>query len=721
MDYRLHGTFFRIGALEGRYLHLLGSAVFTALATFSKEQGVTVLGVAAAYEVFAVQKFDARSFLQALPTPFAASSIVSESRETSPKHRKTRRRRENDWLAFPLRMSMLFAVGLAVLALRFRIMGSTLPVFTVFDNPASYSPSPTRQLTYAYLVAVNLGLLINPDSLCCDWTMGTIPLIQSFHDWRNLTTATAFAGLLAVGLVGLFDDDRRRRAAVLVSLAAMAVPFLPASNLFFPVGFVVAERVLYLPSMGFCLLVAIGLGELYSRVKNNMKIVLRLTFFLTLAFHSTKCIDRNWDWVDEYSLFLSGLKVNAGNAKLFNNVGHALEAQSKHQEALAYFQRAAFVQSDDIGAHINVGRALAALGRDAEAEQAYFTAKNLLPKGEESGGRTARVAPQHLSVFLNLASLIAKDPSRLEEADHLYRQAIAMRNDYVQAYINRGDVLLRMNRTSEALAVYESALAHDSNNADIHYNLGVVRLQQQQQQPQQDVTSALAHFDAALNLDPDHSQSLINSAIIIQESGKANLRPIAYKVKLATIKFTYMWRSFDGFQFQRLLRAMELQPENDRVYFNLGMLAMDDGNAEDAEKWFKKAISLKPNFRSALFNLALLLTEQNRPLESVPHLRALLSAHPGHVKGLTLLGDVLTNHVRDLDGAEECYRRILLEDPGHSQAAHNLCVVQVERGQLEAAAECLRAVAESSPELDYVAKHLAIVEERIRKKKEQKP
>jgi len=42
------------------------------------------------------------------------------------------------------------------------------------------------------------------------------------------------------------------------SLALTVFPFIPASNLFFPVGFVVAERVLYAPSMGFCLLVAVG-------------------------------------------------------------------------------------------------------------------------------------------------------------------------------------------------------------------------------------------------------------------------------------------------------------------------------------------------------------------------------------------------------------------------------------------------------------------------------
>lgn len=44
----------------------------------------------------------------------------------------------------------------------------------------------------------------------------------------------------------------------LQALCLMVLPFIPASNLFFPVGFVVAERVLYVPSMGFCVLVAHG-------------------------------------------------------------------------------------------------------------------------------------------------------------------------------------------------------------------------------------------------------------------------------------------------------------------------------------------------------------------------------------------------------------------------------------------------------------------------------
>ena len=54
---------------------------------------------------------------------------------------------------------------------------------------------------------------------------------------------------------------------------------------------------------------------------------------------------------------------------------------------------------------------------------------------------------------INCIPITRRDPSRLEEADALYREAISMRADYVQAYINRGDVLLKLNRSDEAQEV----------------------------------------------------------------------------------------------------------------------------------------------------------------------------------------------------------------------------------------------------------------------------
>lgn len=47
-----------------------------------------------------------------------------------------------------------------------------------------------------------------------------------------------------------------------MALAFLIIPFLPATNLFFRVGFVIAERALYLPTAGFCIIVVTGVSKL---------------------------------------------------------------------------------------------------------------------------------------------------------------------------------------------------------------------------------------------------------------------------------------------------------------------------------------------------------------------------------------------------------------------------------------------------------------------------
>merc|ERR1712227_698399 len=137
-----------------------------------------------------------------------------------------------------------------------------------------------------------------------------------------------------------------------------------------------------------------------------------------------------------------------------------------------------------------------------------------------------------------------------------------MRSDYTEAYINRGDILLRLNRTQEAKEVYQKALEYD----------------------------------------PDHYQALLNSAILIQESGSSHLNHVAQERLL------------------RIVRRGGKKNCNERVYFNLGMLAMDQKDLAAAEHWFRQAIEVRPDFRSGLFNLALLLSESDHALEAEPFL-----------------------------------------------------------------------------------------------------
>ncbi|KAJ4443170.1 hypothetical protein ANN_04820 [Periplaneta americana] len=94
---------------------------------------------------------------------------------------------------------------------------------------------------------------------------------------------------------------------LLLSLAFIAVPFLPATNVFFYVGFVVAERVLYIPSIGYCLLIGLGCHVIHSRTNKSLVLV---CVALLLAAFSVRTVQRNRDWMDEESLYRSGIPIN---------------------------------------------------------------------------------------------------------------------------------------------------------------------------------------------------------------------------------------------------------------------------------------------------------------------------------------------------------------------------------------------------------------------------
>lgn len=646
----------------------IAAAVFlVAVATLCKEQGITVVGICCVYEVFIAQGYT-------LPVLWGTAVQILLGKGSIP----------YSLLQTLLKLVVLMFSTLLLVVIRVQVIQSQLPVFTRFDNPAAVSATPARQLTFNYLLPVNAWLVLNPSELCCDWTMGTIPLVESFLDGRNLATLFffCFLGNLVIYSVRYSGDSSK---TVLMGLCLMVLPFIPASNLFFPVGFVVAERVLYVPSMGFCILVAHGWKKLSSK-SNRLKKLSWIFLALVLFTHSVKTFNRNWDWESEYTLFMSALKVNKNNAKLWNNVGHALENEKNYAKALKFFKQATHVQPDDIGAHMNVGRTYKNLNKSREAEESYLIAKSLMPQVIPGKRYAARVAPNHLNVYINLANLIRANESRLEEADQLYRQAISMRPDFKQAYISRGELLLKMNKPLEAKEAYLRALELDGMNADLWYNLAIVYIELK------DPNEALRNFNQALELNRRHKLALFNSALLMQESGNPKLRPEAKR---------------------RLLTYVEEEPLDANGYFNLGMLAMDEKKDLEAEKWMKKAIQLQHGFRSALFNLALLYSQTARELDALPVLEELLRHYPDHIKGLILKGDILMNQKKDTKGAKKCFEKILEMDPNNVQGKHNLCVVYFEERDLLKAEKCLVETLALAPHEEYIRRHLSIVRSKI--------
>ena len=104
------------------------------------------------------------------------------------------------WLiSLTKRIFILIASTTLLLLIRLVIISGGPPLFVDSDNPASFSSHfLTRFLTYSYLCALNFWLLLCPSRLCYDWSMGSIPLVESLNDPRNLATCglTIMIGLL---------------------------------------------------------------------------------------------------------------------------------------------------------------------------------------------------------------------------------------------------------------------------------------------------------------------------------------------------------------------------------------------------------------------------------------------------------------------------------------------------------------------------------------------
>lgn len=105
-----------------------------------------------------------------------------------------------------------------------------------------------------------------------------------------------------------YKKSHNTNATILLCMAFLTLPFLPATNLFFYVGFVIAERVLYLPSVGISLLFGLGASKLW--VCKRYRVWTVLGFLFLVAVFGMRTVLRNGDWSNEEALYRSAVHIN---------------------------------------------------------------------------------------------------------------------------------------------------------------------------------------------------------------------------------------------------------------------------------------------------------------------------------------------------------------------------------------------------------------------------
>ena len=117
-----------------------------------------------------------------------------------------------------------------------------------------------------------------------------------------------------------FDAQTVRSRELLVSFFGWTfIPFLLSSNLLVAAGTMKAERIVYLPSFGACVCVALILDRI--RHKSMPKIVVVAAVSAMLAILLPITWKRNDDWSDSLKLWKAAREINERSAHTMYNYG----------------------------------------------------------------------------------------------------------------------------------------------------------------------------------------------------------------------------------------------------------------------------------------------------------------------------------------------------------------------------------------------------------------
>nr|XP_014694866.1 protein O-mannosyl-transferase TMTC4 isoform X2 [Equus asinus] len=421
---------------------VLLSILLGALAMLCKEQGITVLGLNAVFDILVIGKLNVLEIVQKVLHKDKSLESIGVLR--------------NGGLLF--RMTLLASGGAGVLFVRWRIMGTGPPAFTEVDNPASFAESIfVRAINYNYYYSLNAWLLLCPWWLCFDWSMGCIPLIKSVGDWRVIALAALWICLIGLIRQALCSEDSHRRRILTLGLGFLIIPFLPASNLFFRVGFVVAERVLYLPSAGYCMLLTFGFGTLSKHTKKKKLVA---AFVLGILFINTlRCMIRSGDWRSEEQLFRSALSVCPLNAKYAD--------LNRHVDALNAWRNATVLKPEHSLAWNNMIILLDNTGNLAQAEAVGREALELIPNDH--------------SLMFSLANVLGKS-QKYKESEALFLKAIKAHPNAASYHGNLAVLYHRWGHLDLAKKHYEISLQLDPTASGTKENYGLLRRKLEQMQ-----------------------------------------------------------------------------------------------------------------------------------------------------------------------------------------------------------------------------------------------
>jgi protein O-mannosyl-transferase len=239
------------------------------------------------------------------------------------------------------------------------------------------------QVQLRYLV-----LMIFPYQLSYDYSYNQIPLVN----WSNplaLLSLVIHLGALIYAVINL-----RKQKLISYSILVYFATFSIVSNLVFNIGTSMAERFAYMPTFGFCILLAYGIlkllkVDLTGNEKPKPLAIGIIAVILLVA--ATQTLPRNKDWTDNYTLYKADVnKVpNSARARLYYGIECIGQYQKTNNvndinEAITQIKKSTEINPDFHFAWHNLGVAYQNINKWTESIDCYEHVLKLQPLNEQA-------------------------------------------------------------------------------------------------------------------------------------------------------------------------------------------------------------------------------------------------------------------------------------------------------------------------------------------------
>ncbi len=318
------------------------------------------------------------------------------------------------------------------------------------DNVLALMPAGGRILGAIGVLGRYFKLLVWPWPLSMDYSFAQIPLEGAE---AMLWAAAGILGLLAWGYAAW--RLRKDMPWVAFGLVVFIGAYLPVSNLLIPMGTIMAERVLYIPSAGFLIALVPTVGVLLSG--RDWRIGAALLVIVCVVFGALT-LKRNHEWGDTLRFWRRTAEVSPNSARALRVYGQALIDRNRFREAIEPLKKSVEIYPVYDYAWVDLGIAQMQSGDAAAAE---ISLKRALRLNDEN-------AEAHLAL-----GALYMGAERGDLARPHFERAIGLNPRLAEARFNLGTLYLKAGSRRLAIAQFRAALRVEPGHGGVHHNLAL--------------------------------------------------------------------------------------------------------------------------------------------------------------------------------------------------------------------------------------------------------